>query len=59
MNFDAFMEERGYSQDEAPEAFAQWLANESGEPVSGIATDLSNAVRAEPEHGLRRTDHGE
>jgi hypothetical protein len=47
--FDRFMEDRGYTQDQAPEAFAQWLANETGGRVTGVATDLSGAVQADPE----------
>lgn len=45
--FDDFCEERGYRRDQAPEAFAAWLASKTGKPVDGFATDLSAAVHAD------------
>lgn len=53
VDFDRFMEERGYTQKQAPEAFAQWLANKTDERVTGVATDLSGAVQADPDDSRR------
>jgi hypothetical protein len=47
-DFDRFVEEKGYKGSELPEAFAAWLANKTGKRVTGIATDLSGAVQADP-----------
>lgn len=47
-DFDRFFEEKGYKEGDEPQAFADWLASLTGEPVDGIATDFSGAVHAEP-----------
>lgn len=46
--FDRFAEENGYTREQAPEAFAAWLASLTGEKVSGVALDLSGAVAVSP-----------
>lgn len=47
-DFDRFFDDNGYKDGQEPEAFAAWLANLTGNPVNGIACDLSAAVYAEP-----------
>lgn len=44
--FDRFMEEGGYAQDEAPQAFADWLAGKTRQRVVGISEE--GAVQADP-----------
>ncbi len=46
--FDRFAEANGYTREQAPEAFAAWLASKTGKRVSGVALDLSGAVQADP-----------
>lgn len=47
-DFDAWFDEHGYEDGQEPEAFAAWLAEQTGAAVDGLAMDLSSAVHAEP-----------
>jgi hypothetical protein len=43
--FDRFFEERGYAEHEAPQALADFLSERTGRAVSGVALDLTAAIR--------------
>lgn len=38
-DFDRFVDERGYTPDEIPQAFADWLAEKTGDRVIGASTE--------------------
>lgn len=43
--FDRFFEERGYAPGDGPQALADFLSETTGRAVSGLALDLTSAVR--------------
>jgi hypothetical protein len=45
--FDIFFDEHGYKDGDEPQAFADWLASQTGEKVVGISED--GAVEGHPE----------
>ncbi|MGH2362655.1 MAG: hypothetical protein ACRDGM_19180 [bacterium] len=48
-DFDRYCEERGiHDPKDYPQAFADWLAGETGEQVIGVALDLSGVVEGKP-----------
>ena len=47
--FDRWAAERGIPPDDLPDAFAQWLANQTGAPVVGRSEGEDPTVVAVPE----------
>lgn len=48
-DFDRYMAERGLGIEDAPQAFADWLTEKTGEPVVGMSAEGVVQGRVEPE----------
>jgi hypothetical protein len=51
-DFDRYCAEHDIAPEDAPESFAQWLANASGEPIIGGPVDEPPTVAALPDEGV-------
>jgi hypothetical protein len=51
-DFDRYVEERGIAEEDLPQAFAHWLANLAGHPMTGEPVDVDGPTfTPEPEGG--------